>query len=236
MNDRSRGLAGLRRAACSGALVLAAALLAGCGEKPTVAINHGSPQLLAMSVQEAIDACDYPAVVQAMHSDFRRPFRSMLWAMREYISELQALSELVGERIGPQQAARFEALAARIYTGVLPRPLDNAIEEGKVDWDKVTVLDEGYCHALMIRGHNSRFDGGFVLIEDDGQWFIMPRLKGEEPKYLTDRYRDEAGAAADAFKSYTKVARDIQRKVQSGAYNRENFDHMMTAVSAGGEK
>lgn len=224
-----------RRWLASGGWVMMVCVLgisAGCGESARVKIDHSDPKALTVSVQQAVMEHDYAAVIGAMDSNFRSPFNSLVSAMRSYVHELSLLADAVETHIGPQQAQRFDQLAERVYFGTLPPPLEAAMEDGKVNWDKVAFLDEGDWQAVMIRDRTSRFDKTFVLVPHGNQWYLAPRMKNIDTEWFDGRYKKGAQAAAKEFKAMTDAAKDLRQKVETGVYNKDNFDEKMAELRA----
>lgn len=207
----------------------------GCGEKPVggvVVVEHTSAKMLVMSVNEAAQHRDYTAMVQAMDKDFRTPYRTMLYAARDYVASLSALADTVEKKIGPEQAARFRKRADDIYANFMPSPVEGAIFEGKVNWEVVGIVDGTESSRVIVGGRNTEFDRQYVLRKVKDEWFISPRQLDIPPAQRVKSYAREANLVDSTFGKYVKMTDDLRKKFNSGEINKDNFHQKMAALSA----
>ncbi|MFB3892407.1 MAG: hypothetical protein ACE15C_10350 [Phycisphaerae bacterium] len=210
-------------------------VLAGCGDGGgggAVSIDHSSAKALVVSIHKAVAKKDYASIANCMMSDYRGSFKTILSAAQDYIAALESLADLIDRKIGPEEAARHRAQAESVFAGTAPDPLEGAIEDGKIAWEKVSLLDEGYVTAVMISGHATDFDAQFVLGEKrPGDWYMMPRLKDVPAAQRKRSFEKEAKAVDQTLRGYIKVVNRIKQKIRSGEINKGNFAQEMAAMA-----
>jgi hypothetical protein len=182
----------------------------------TVKIDHVSNRMLVLSLHEALQRRDYGAMVESVEPDFRSQFRTMLNASREYIESLYDLSKLVRDRIGPVPAQRYPRLAEEVYEGMLPDPLQGAIDNGQVDWNQVQFLDQGFVTIVRIKDHESAFTSQFAIKEIKGKWYLTPYREGMPEDKRKVAYDRESKFVQKQFRDYVQIVKDMQKKVKSG--------------------
>ncbi|RPI59154.1 MAG: hypothetical protein EHM48_09325 [Planctomycetaceae bacterium] len=213
------------------------AMLAGCGDNLTVAgagktveIDHNSSTLLLVTLDEAIAKKDYNAIVQSMTPDLRPSFKTIAKAYKEYIDNLNSLADITEQKIGAEQAKMFRDRAKAVYAGLIPSPLEGAIADNTVDWNKVKLLDEGDVTAVTIVDHNSQFDKMFVIEDVKGRWYILPRFTHIPPEQWKKLYADDAKQEEKTMREYVRITKDLREQVRRGKLNKSNFDEKMSAM------
>lgn len=223
--------AGVLAAVAGGVLVLA-----GCGPRQQVAIDHASAKLLTVSIHDAAQKQDYAAMVDAVDAEFRSPFRTMLLSARDYVRGLEALADAVEKNIGPPRAQRFRRRAAQIYAEFMPSPFEGAVENGQIQWNRVAIFEEGDITAVAVAGkepgNKSAFDRQFFLRKVKDQWYVAPRQPGVPPAQRKKSYDRETRYVAQTFANYVKLTNDLAKKVRNRSINAANFDEKMAALGA----
>lgn len=208
-------------------------LLTGCGPQPgqKVEIDHSNQRLFLVSVHDAAVKKDYAAYGDAIDPDFRSPYKSLLSATRQYVDSLNALSQVVAQKIGPEQAQRFSRLAEKVYTGVCPSPLEGTIRDGKPDWDAVSFLDEGDGTAVVIRPV-SIFDHQFVIRQQGPSWYVVPRMKNVPTSHRKSLFAQGLKEDVSQMQRYARLCDNLRKQIAAGKINRENFEERMSVLKA----
>lgn len=202
------------------------AFLAGCGsQQQTVAIDHSSPKGLALSMHQAVESCDFAAVVACMTPDVRPAFKTALMAAGEYVAQTRQAAQLAGQKIGPQAADFFNAQADKVCHDVMVSPLEKAVTDGKVDWARVSLSQAGDRADLTVDGLPTEFSKRLYFRSVGGQWYVASK---EDPQML----QSKAQGAKQTFERMTRSARDAQAHIRDGRLNRENFSEALSGKAS----
>jgi hypothetical protein len=95
-------------AACA---VIFGAALAGCDtakiQVAKTGVDKSSPQALATAMDRAISVKDYDGIAACVAPAYRKSFRDILAASRDYSRKMEETAALVEQRIGPAPARRI---------------------------------------------------------------------------------------------------------------------------------
>ncbi len=126
-------------------------------------------------------------------------------------------ADLVEAKIGKTEAGMVRSMQSGITLGPeleLRNSISEMATDGKVDWGKVTITDEGdKAHARVANSQTK-----ILMIKVGDKWYLG---EGEGPGQ--DTLAKEMDGVKTSTEKSVKMLDDLQAKVNSGAVNKKNF-------------
>jgi len=218
----------IRRAWIASLLVsLGMYAIPGCTVRGTgpVNIDHSSPKTLLRDFHAAAAATNYAGMLACMVPAEQGKYDADLIAHKEYTDKLARLVNVIDRKIGEQEA---EAFRRQVYsrTQGVPSPLDHAVENGRINWDRVRI--------------NIKDDEAMVFISGRTGYSAICR-KTDELWYITRDYDGGMGVGDSESEVFRAILADcarrlgrVSRDIEAGRINKANFKERFDPGFPGG--
>ena len=179
--------------------------------KTPVTIDQSSPKALMTAMHQAIESKNGEAMVACLPPEYQPAMRistgvsdqrtARTDALKKLILNTPALGKEVAEKVFPELPAGAES------------PLSEAVENGKVNWDKIKFKEDGDKATVEVKGAPLE---GVTLKKISGKWYcLFGNITPEQAKAEAEK---ESKHLATAMKGYDK----FEKKIKSGTLTKEN--------------
>lgn len=213
-----------------GLALLAALVAAGCGkgdgptapgDRPRTAIRAATPKDLLQTAHEAVMKDDMAVLPSLVNPAAAESFRALLEIMTTVSKTLKEVAATVEQKIGKDQAAKVTEES----DGGMDSPVAKAVrEDGSVDWNRVTITEEGDTAKYAIDG---KTDEHTILRKIDRRWYLdFTDMTPEQMRQMVQETRPQ-------MEKMVKAWRDLEAQVEAGAVTAENFDQKLLEMMVG---
>ncbi len=170
-------------------------VLGGCKGKAS------TPKELLEKVHEASQKKDVSALADCIEPDAQKLMKDVLGPAEDMQKAIKEAAEAVEKKLGAEEAKPLHSMAGN---GENDSPLKRAVQDGKIDWSKINIKEEGDKATVEINGKKADVE----LKKVDGNWYLaMPA--GERPKPEdVQKQAEHMKKAVDGMKQFTKDVND----------------------------
>ncbi len=171
-----------------------------------------TPKALLARLHAANRSWDYASLLNCMAPADRHEFQFVLDESRRYTDRVQAVQDLIRQKIGSGQARKFRDV---IFPGIFASPFGQAGEKEHLDFGKVHVNVSGDMATVRT---DAPYSLDFNLRRADGQWYLASDY------YLRRAGKDGLTWYTREFARHIQTLDAIEADVDSGVLNKGNFD------------
>ena len=176
-----------------------------------IPLNQDSPRSLLETMQKAAEAVDPNVMAACADPAYQKSVKVMYQCMRQFKTSLESLSKSVEAKLGKTSGT----FVIQTMKDTIPEPLGNAMEDGKVNWDKVKITADGDKATVKVAG-----DAPFTLMKVNGKWhYGQGPISVEEMAKAAEKVNNqipktvkELGDLEDGVKAGTVTKAEFTRK------------------------
>jgi hypothetical protein len=184
--------------------------LGGCSKQESGSSSaQDTAKGLLEKVHEASEKMDTGAMVECMDPDAQKIMKDIMPLFGEMQKAAKEAASAVAQKIGKDEAMPLTAMSGG---GESRSPLKAVMKDGKVDWSKVVIKEEGDKATVELDGQKADVE----LKKIEGKWYILMPKK-EQPT------ADEIKKQADATKKMIASMKELTKQVNDGKITKENW-------------
>jgi hypothetical protein len=153
-------------------VILCLSVVAGCQTGTLGYLDGATPEWVTETFVDSMMHRHYGTASMCVRPSARQIFKESISRSKEFYDALFSLDVAVAENCsqGDIQKFRDEYLWCLLGT-----PLKEAIDENRIDWDRVQWKRDGDICDVWVQGVSRR---SFYLKRESGNWYINPYYRG----------------------------------------------------------
>lgn len=181
-----------------------------CPHTAAVAVNLDSPRAALESLDSAFKSGDLRVVSSLVPPDFKQATGKRMAAMSNMIGRQAEAKKAVSAKLGDEVANQLWPAESSI-AGF--SPLGQATTDGKVDWTRINIKEEGDKATVAIDNVD---DDDLTLSRIDGKWYV------NVGKQSVEQANKEAEDATKSSEKMVKALDQFVKLVNDGKVTAEN--------------
>ncbi|MCE5276905.1 MAG: hypothetical protein ABFD92_13655 [Planctomycetaceae bacterium] len=168
---------------------------------PKASVNLDTPKATLESLDKAVRAMDVDAITACAAPEYQKPVGVMMATLKDIQAKEASARKAVTEKFGKEAAdATFQNSMSASDT-----PLKGAMENGKVNWEKVVIKTEGDAATVEIAG---KADDDLNMKKIGGKWYVVPNEPAAEMAKKAEQAKAMMSKMGEAYASFEKQVRD----------------------------
>jgi hypothetical protein len=182
--------------------------------------EQGTPKGLLEKMHEASEKMDAGAMVECMEPEAQKTMKDLVPVMEEMQEAAKEAAAAVEKKIGKDEAKPLLSMAGS--SDKSRSPLKAVVKDGKVDWSKVNIKEDGEKATVEVDGKKADVD----LKKVDGKWYVaMPETKRPSA--------DESKKQVEQGKKMVAAVKELTKKVNDGKVTKENWTAEFSKAMSG---